>query len=857
VLGAAGDDSRLDRHDPNVERSVWQEGLSETVFRARHVGIAALAVAGAAVPAIGPHRLIIAAAMIVLILPYDIAMHTWVRRTGRMPVTLPFANMVISGVFVSFAPTTWIPGLLVLEAEIALATAAFGRRLATAVVAVGVGSFTVSALAVDHPGELVSLLGFAIAAAMLVLTVGAIFDSEHRVRLRYRALVEGLDAIVWEADPATARFTYVSQAAARILGYPLEKWYEPGFWYDHIHFDDREESFNQYSDLTATGHDHSMEYRMIAADGGVVWIHDLVSVEVDGAGRPTRLRGAMVDVSARRRAEERVRQYADIVERIQVALFVVRLEKETDATSLRIVAANPQTEQLTDRPPDEVVGKRITEALGPVADSPLLELLAKVVTTGEAFDVDNVVVRPRAGERVYSLHAFPLPGHAVGVALDDVTGPRLAADALRRQALHDSLTGLPNRSLLHDRLDQALRNAHRSDAQVALMIMDLDQFKEVNDALGHHLGDKLLVAIGDRLETIVRECDTIARLGGDEFALLLTTGASEEGAVRVAEKVAAALEEPFYVEGISLQTNASVGIALYPDHAGDPDSLAQRADVAMYMAKGSARSYAVYAPEADRSSVRRLTLLGELRRAVLLDELELHYQPSVDLRTGEVVRAEALVRWRHPRHGLMPPSEFIPLAEVSGVIQPLTRWVIQRAVAQATAWRNEGLSIDVAVNLSVRNLYDRELGGWLQGLLRSAGLPPSALTLEITENEVMDDPLLAMEVLGQARDMGVLTSIDDFGTGYSSLSYLKHLPIDELKIDRSFVAGMMDDDSDEVIVRAIIDLAHNLGLTVVAEGVEDGQTLGRLTELGCDRAQGFHLGRPVPPADLVSALRAG
>jgi diguanylate cyclase (GGDEF)-like protein len=487
----------------------------------------------------------------------------------------------------------------------------------------------------------------------------------------------------------------------------------------------------------------------------------------------------------------------------------------------------------------------------------LHEHLATVVQTGEPYDLDDLEPgRGGRSEAHFSVHAFPLGPDLVGVSLDDVTGPSLAAHALRRQANHDTLTGLPNRALLNERLRRALREATQNCTSAALLVMDLDQFKEINDALGHHAGDELLVALSRRLEDMLGDSGLIARLGGDEFAILLTENADREGATAVARKVELALEQPFEVEGISLQTNASLGIALYPDHATDPESLAQRADVAMYLAKRSAHSFAMYAAEQDHSSVRRVTMLGELRRAVELDEFRLFHQPTVSLATGAIVGTEALIRWQHPVHGLMPPSEFIDLAEVSGMIHQLSRWALRSALYQAGAWAPAGESptIGVSINLSVRNLYDSELTAWMANLLAESNFPPSLVTLEITESEVMDDPFLAVEVLGQLRALGVHTSIDDFGTGHSALAYLKHLPIDEIKIDQSFVGGLRTSPADETIVRAIIDLGHNLGLTVVAEGVEDDDTLQRLRSLGCDRAQGYHLSPPITCQEVPSVI---
>jgi diguanylate cyclase (GGDEF)-like protein len=595
---------------------------------------------------------------------------------------------------------------------------------------------------------------------------------------------------------------------------------------------------------------------MIGAGGKVVHLRDIVTVVTDAAGKPVSLRGVMVDISKEREAEARVRQYADMVERIQMALMVARLVDADDPSSLEIVAANPTACALAQRDPAQVIDHRAVEVFPGIEELGLPALLAKVIRTGEAVDFDDVVSPRDPSGRHYALHAFPLGDDAVGVSVDDVTIPRSAADALRRQATHDALTGLPNRVLLNDRLELALREARRANGRVALLVMDLDQFKEINDALGHDHGDRLLVALSRRLEEVLRDADTIARLGGDEFAILLTTDATRAGGVTVARKVAAALERPFVIDGLSLQTNASIGIALFPDHGEDAESLAKRADVAMYTAKRSARAYAVYASEHDKSSVRRVTLLGELRRAMELEELTLHHQPTFELSSGRVVGTEALLRWQHPQHGLLLPAEFIDLAEVSGLMQQVTRFVLERAVASASGWPEADAPLGVAVNLSVRNLYDQDLCRWLDRLLRDTGFLASRLTLELTESEVMDDPLLAVEVLGGLHALGVHTSIDDFGTGQSSLAYLKHLPIDELKIDRSFVAGMRGNDSDATIVRSIIELGHNLGLTIVAEGVEDEATLRQLVRLGCDRAQGFHLARPMTPEELLRSLEA-
>ncbi len=440
-----------------------------------------------------------------------------------------------------------------------------------------------------------------------------------------------------------------------------------------------------------------------------------------------------------------------------------------------------------------------------------------------------------------------------GVALD-VTERVMAVEVLQHQALHDGLTGLPNRTMLNDRLRQALARSQGDRMPIALLVMDLDQFKEVNDALGHHHGDQLLIEMSRRLQRVLHDVDLVSRLGGDEFAVLLVREDAPRAALAVAKRIRTALEQPFQLGRVPLQTKASIGIALHPTHAADAETLVQRADVAMYTAKRAGEGIAVYSPEHDQSSVRRLTLLGELRRAIDDGRLRLHYQPMIDLTTGKVTGSEALVRWAHPELGLMFPTQFIELAELSGAIGALTRWVLESAVVQMVAWHEAGVDLSVSVNLSVRNLYEPDLVRWLAELLRNHGMHPSRIQLELTESQVMEDPNLAMEVLGRLRALGVAVIIDDFGTGYSSLAYLKNLPIDQLKIDRSFVGNMARDESDLAIVRSTIDLSHRLGLSVVAEGVEDGDTLRLLTELGCDRAQGFFLSEPVSSDQLVRWL---
>ncbi len=452
-------------------------------------------------------------------------------------------------------------------------------------------------------------------------------------------------------------------------------------------------------------------------------------------------------------------------------------------------------------------------------------------------------------------HTLTFAGRPVRlVQANDVTDRKAQAAALKYQATHDVLTDLPNRTLLHDRLSNAIASGRRENKPLALMLMDLDRFKEINDTLGHHHGDLLLKQIGPRVKGVLRESDTVARLGGDEFAVLLPGAGTLEYVTVLVRKILRVLEQPFVLGELALDVGASVGIALCPDHGEDADLLIQRADVAMYLAKQTGSGYALYALEHDQHSPRRLGLMGELRHAIDNGQLFLLYQPKVDLRGGRVTGVEALVRWRHPELGIVPPDQFITLAEQTGLIKPLALWVLDAALRQYRAWDRAGLRLSLAVNLSARNLHDPQLPDQVRGILRTHRVSAGRLKVEITESFIMADPARAMEVLTRLSRMGVTLSIDDFGTGYSSLGYLKKLPVDEIKIDKSFVRDMGVDEDGEVIVRSTIELAHNLGLKVVAEGVENQGTLDRLVALGCDAAQGYHISPPIPARDLLRWL---
>jgi diguanylate cyclase (GGDEF)-like protein len=430
-----------------------------------------------------------------------------------------------------------------------------------------------------------------------------------------------------------------------------------------------------------------------------------------------------------------------------------------------------------------------------------------------------------------------------------------SAERDRHQATHDALTGLPNWALLRDRLERGLAAASRSAGEVAMLLIDLDRFKEINDTLGHSYGDRLLCQVGPRLQSVLREGDTVARLGGDEFAVLLPLVNGIGEAERVAERLRESLHRPFDVDGLALDVEASIGIVVSPWHGTDTEALLRNADIAMYAAKEVKAGAVVFQPEEHVSAPARLTVLGDLRRALeVTGELFLHYQPKYTLDGERIEGAEALLRWQHPTEGLIPPGDFIPAAEGTGIILRLTERVLDMALAQMRGWMDAGHAVPVAVNLSTRCLLDAGLPDLVARLLAEHRVPAELLRLEVTESAVMGDSARCMEVLQRLHALGVRLSIDDFGTGYSSMSHLRRLPVDELKIDRSFVLGMTTTQQDAVLVRTAIDLGHNLGLTVVAEGVEGAEHVTALRALGCDIAQGYHYARPMVGEQLSELL---
>ena len=462
---------------------------------------------------------------------------------------------------------------------------------------------------------------------------------------------------------------------------------------------------------------------------------------------------------------------------------------------------------------------------------------------GEEFELDLHLVPVEDGGQLTHWVAF----------LRDVTSAKHQVVSLRHQATHDALTGLPNRTLLFDALEKALEIA-RGEQTLGLMLMDLDRFKEVNDTFGHHFGDALLKQVAFRVQNQLHDRDVVARLGGDEFAIVLPQAIDAQDAAAAARRILNTLEQPFVIEGQVLDVGASIGIAMFPEHGNDARTLLRRADVAMYAAKQQQSGYCFHKDEHETRSPDQLALVVELRGAIERNELELHYQPKLHLRSGLMTRAEVLMRWQHPQRGLLSPAAFIPLAERTGLIRNMTDWLLDRALAQCRSWQESGAPVHLAINVSARSLLDQALPGKVQRMLDKWGVDPRFLKIEITESSIMADPAHALAILSMLQSMGVRLSIDDFGTGYSSLTHLRELPVDEIKIDKSFVINMTRNEADASIVRTVIDLAHNLGKQVCAEGVEDRETWQMLTELGCDLAQGYWISRPMDGTALMEWL---
>jgi diguanylate cyclase (GGDEF)-like protein/PAS domain S-box-containing protein len=635
-----------------------------------------------------------------------------------------------------------------------------------------------------------------------------------------------------------------------------------------LQWDEAPEKHNELLDVIRTGNPVWGSRERAEDDGGEYWFSvDKIPTYIESCGAD----GAMLVISditesvqrekALRESESRYRAYiansADAIWRYGVVPPVdtsLPVEEQIDLLIQRsiLVECNERLARLFGASHvDDVIGMRMYRN-GSLSNRH--DLYQFVTSNYRVEDREFARINYR-GERVY------MQSSAIGIVENgflvrawgttrDVTEQKRYLDRMKYLANHDALTSLPNRTLLYKRMEEYVVQ-RKSEQKMALLLIDLDRFKEINDTLGHATGDQVLKLLGPRLEAELGDVPGIvARLGGDEFAIFLPNIRNRQQAIVFGHRFLDSVCQVFELEGFRTEISASVGVSICPDQAEDVSALMRYADVAMYHAKTTLQGVAIYDSDYDPHSAKRLELMGALGRAIRENQLLLHFQPKVSLSSNRIYAVEALLRWNHPEIGFVPPGEFIPIAEMSNLIYPMTLWVLERSMAQAKVWLEQGCEIGMAVNLSVRNLLDDRIVQDLDRLLKQYRLPGHLLELEITESMIMSDPSRAQRALARINALGVGLSIDDFGTGYSSLAYLKRLPVQTLKIDYSFIRGMEDNEQDQIIVNSTIQLAHNLGLSVVAEGVETRAIYERLQDLGCDNAQGYYVARPMP-ADQV------
>lgn len=834
-------------------------------------------------------------------------------------------------------------------------------------------------------------------------------DSHQQLEL-YQRLLESTQAVPWEMDLASWRFTYVGPQVQQLLGFTAAKWLEPNFWLKHTFPEDAKRAKEACLNSINRCEDQEFEYRMVAADGRIVWIRTIVNV-VAGNNVGSKLQGFMFDVSQHRQVGLVMQTLAATGSNLDIEEFyktcVMNLAKVYDAKFAFIGLLNSSKQDVRTRAvwvanrfvdnfeysldgtpckdildltvelipkdasklyPDDTIlvdmgvesyfGAPLIGADGQLIGlvsvmdvkpmelsswtAPIIGVFAsriaaeterhtamvklrhnqnaltqaqhiarmgsfewdyqkeKVYWSEQAVsllgwqhdnntfsDLDNYLKLVHAEDkavvnevlhsamtheksviqehrlqfadgqvryiefRAHNLFDAIRQRNIVIGTIYDITERRVQEQALEKLASFDSLTGLPNRWSLQRKLEETVANASRDNTRFCLALLDLDGFKEVNDTLGHYAGDNLLHLLKPRLESVIRPGDFVARLGGDEFAFVIDPILQEGEELVLAKQLRDAIMQPFNISGTQIQIGGSFGLCIYPDHGDEPGALLRRADVAMYQAKRTMTGYALYDAEYDPYGPRRLSLINDIRQAIDNSDLVLYYQPKVQTASGKLCGVEALVRWQHPIHGFVSPNEFIPLCEVSDIIHALTDYVMQKALSDAMRWRHQGHAVNIAVNISARDLMDHGLPSRVSAVLEKTGATADMLQLEITENDLMHDPDRAKTTVQALSEMGVGLCIDDFGTGYSSLSYLKHLHVQELKIDQSFVCDILEDENDAVIVRSIIDLGHSLGLNVTAEGVESAEVLDLLGNYGCKQVQGYFISRPIPAGKLL------
>ncbi len=677
-------------------------------------------------------------------------------------------------------------------------------------------------------------------------------------RDRLDGVLNSLDHAVWSVSPGNKKLLFLNAAVEKIYGVPHQRFAENAMlWLEMVHPDDRERVLDFSREIEHSGEAREVEFRIVRPDGEIRWAHNRGRMTPDSQGRPLRMEGIITDISERKAAHKRADDLQRIIEQSAVAVLITGRDGN-------IEYANPKFTQISGYALDEVLGKNPRLLKSGTTPPEIYREMWKAISAGREWH-GTLQNRRKDGEPYWESDTiFSIKGedgaisHFIAIQ-EDISERIKYEERLAHQASHDELTNLPNRTLFHDRLEQALAGARQSGELVAVAFLDLDGFNVVNDSLGHEAGDALLVAVAGRLRGCVRDGDMVARIGGDVFSLLLPNAESPENTGAIAERARLAVAEPLTIAGKEVFITCSIGLSLFTGDGEDGATLLRNADTAMCRAKENGRNnFQFYAAEMSEKSRRRLAVESELRHALERGELVLYYQPIVDLHNGEVTGTEALIRWNHPEKGLVPPLDFIPLAEETGLIVPIGDWVIRTACAQNRAWQEAGLGeLSVAVNVSARQFERHDVEQAVAAALRETGLAARHLKLELTETMLMRQPEHSATVLKQIKPSGVKLSLDDFGTGYSSLNYLKRFPFDYVKIDQSFIRHVTSDPHAAAIARTVVTLAHDLGLKVIAEGVETLEQMVYLRNRFCDEMQGFYFSRPLPAGEFEQLLRDG